>query len=98
MNVSLVHIQIKIVLRIERQDGAAGSRVGLIILRSRVRSPLPTLHFFQFLTGIALLLILFLVYSVTSSQCSLVAEHPLSKREVAGSIPAVGFLFFFCCI
>ena len=27
-----------------------------------------------------------------SRQCSLAVEHPLSKREVVGSNPAIGFL------
>ena len=26
------------------------------------------------------------------SQCSLAVEHPLSKREVVGSLPAIGLL------
>ena len=26
-------------------------------------------------------------------QCSLAVEHPLSKREVVGSIPAIGYIF-----
>ena len=31
----------------------------------------------------------------TRRQCSLAVEHPLSKREVVGSIPAIGFIFEF---
>ena len=30
-----------------------------------------------------------------SSQCSLAVEHPLSKREVVGSNPAIGFFVAF---
>ena len=29
-----------------------------------------------------------------SCQCSLAVEHPLSKREVVGSNPAIGYVFY----
>ena len=31
--------------------------------------------------------------NVGECQCSLAVEHPLSKREVVGSNPAIGFIF-----
>ena len=32
-----------------------------------------------------------MTWNISSCQCSLAVEHPLSKREVVGSNPAIGF-------
>ena len=33
-----------------------------------------------------------IIERVIASQCSLAVEHPLSKREVVGSNPAIGYV------
>ena len=53
-----------------------------------------TKYYFQFLYSLARFGLLhtsnFETF-VNRSQCSLAVEHPLSKREVVGSNPAIGF-------